>query len=75
MVAFNLGKTALSNVNGCMSFDSIIYGYHDELSLFIYLHLNMNENMKNNMYVHQIQKLFYSLIFFSTLYDLCSLLS
>ena len=66
MVAFNLGKTILSNVSGCMPFDDM-YGYYDGFSL-MYLHLNMNGNMKNNMYMHEIRKLLYSFIFFFTLY-------
>lgn len=61
-----------------MYFDDSMYGYHDELPLLTYLHLNMNGNMQNNMYVKQKQKLLCSLVFFSTLYVLwflCSFLS
>ena len=45
MFAFNLGKTTLSNVSGCMSFDDSMHWCHNGLSFLMYLHLKMNENM------------------------------
>ncbi|KAG4401135.1 hypothetical protein GLYMA_07G209151v4 [Glycine max] len=56
LVVFNLSKTALSDVSGCMYFSNNMYRYHDGLSLFMYLHLNMNGNIQNSMDVQHERK-------------------